>query len=144
VIGGDVDLKIREIQATLAGATDRVHLSDLRGPRFGLLAMVWVGILLSVFQQFVGINVIFYYSSSLWASVGFSQSNSLLITVITSVTNIVTTLIAIALVDKVGRKPLLLIGAAGMGPRAQFCIWVYSIGVVMKLQPCMWTTVNSP
>jgi MFS family permease len=58
--------------------------------------------------------VIFYYSSSLWASVGFSQSNALLITVITSVTNIVTTLIAIALVDKIGRKPLLLIGAAGM------------------------------
>ena len=114
VVGGDVDGRIAEIQRTLEGAHDQIHLSDLRGPKFGLLPIVWVGILLSVFQQFVGINVIFYYSSSLWASVGFSQSNALLITVITSVTNIVTTLIAISLIDKIGRKPLLLIGAAGM------------------------------
>jgi sugar porter (SP) family MFS transporter len=126
VLGGDIDQKIREIQATLAGADDQVHLKDLRGPKFGLLAIVWVGILLSVFQQFVGINVIFYYSSSLWASVGFSQSNSLLITVITSVTNIVTTLIAIALVDKVGRKPLLLVGAAGMVLTLGTMAWAFS------------------
>jgi MFS transporter, SP family, sugar:H+ symporter len=114
VVGGDVDGRIAEIKRSLEGAHEEIHLSDLRGPRLGLLPIVWVGILLSVFQQFVGINVIFYYSSSLWASVGFSQSNALLITVITSVTNIATTLIAIALVDKIGRKPLLLIGAAGM------------------------------
>ncbi len=43
----------------------------------GLLGIVWVGILLSVFQQFVGINVIFYYSSTLWQAVGFSESSSL-------------------------------------------------------------------
>jgi SP family sugar:H+ symporter-like MFS transporter len=51
---------------------------------------------LSILQQFVGINVIFYYSSVLWRAVGFSERNSLLITVITSVVNIVTTFIAIA------------------------------------------------
>jgi SP family sugar:H+ symporter-like MFS transporter len=89
-------------------------LADLRGPRLGLQPIVWVGILLSVFQQFVGINVIFYYSTSLWRSVGFSESDSLTITVITSVTNIVVTLIAIAVVDKVGRKPLLVGGSIGM------------------------------
>ena len=69
---------------------------------------------LSVFQQFVGINVIFYYSNVLWEAVGFDESQSFVITVITSVTNIATTLIAIALIDKVGRKPLLLIGSVGM------------------------------
>jgi SP family sugar:H+ symporter-like MFS transporter len=69
---------------------------------------------LSILQQFVGINVIFYYSSILWRSVGFSERNSLLITVITSIVNIVTTLIAIATVDKFGRKPLLLLGSIGM------------------------------
>ncbi|GIH10275.1 MFS transporter [Rhizocola hellebori] len=126
VIGGDVDLKIREIQETLVGSQDKVQLKELRGPRFGLQAIVWVGILLSVFQQFVGINVIFYYSSSLWASVGFSESSSLLITVITSITNIVTTLIAIALVDKVGRKPLLLVGAAGMVITLGTMAWAFS------------------
>lgn len=129
VLGGDVDGKIAEIKQTLVGVADKVHLSALKGNAFGLKPIVWVGILLSVFQQFVGINVIFYYSSSLWASVGFSTSNSLLITVITSVTNIVTTLIAIALVDRIGRKPLLLIGAAGMVLTLGTMAWCFSNAV---------------
>jgi len=78
------------------------------------MPIVWVGIGLSVFQQFVGINVIFYYSSVLWQAVGFSENSSLVITLITSVVNIVTTLVAISLIDRVGRKPLLLVGSAGM------------------------------
>jgi sugar porter (SP) family MFS transporter len=114
MIGGDVDAKIKDIQKSLEGGEDQVKLSALRGPRFGLRPIVWVGILLSVFQQFVGINVIFYYSATLWQSVGFSQSNSLLISTITSVTNIVTTIVAISLIDRIGRKPLLIIGAIGM------------------------------
>lgn len=80
----------------------------------GLYGIVWVGLGLSIFQQFVGINVIFYYSNVLWEAVGFDESQAFVITVITSVTNIVTTLIAIALIDKIGRKPLLLIGSTGM------------------------------
>jgi MFS family permease len=75
---------------------------------------VWVGIVLATLQQFVGINVIFYYSSVLWQAVGFSEQSSLAITVITSITNILTTLIAIAFVDRLGRKPLLLAGSVGM------------------------------
>jgi MFS transporter, SP family, sugar:H+ symporter len=67
-----------------------------------------------VFQQFVGINVIFYYSSVLWQAAGFTESDSLIITVITGVVNIVTTLIAIASIDRFGRKPLLIIGSIGM------------------------------
>ncbi|CAM3940920.1 sugar porter family MFS transporter [Corallococcus sp. ZKHCc1 1396] len=90
------------------------HLADLKGGRFGLLPIVWIGIVLAMLQQFVGINVIFYYSSVLWQAVGFSEHDSLLITVITSVTNILTTLVAIAFVDKIGRKPLLIIGSLGM------------------------------
>ena len=109
----DVDAKVEEIRQTLSRER-RPKLADLRGPALGLLPIVWVGIGLSVFQQFVGINVIFYYSSVLWHAVGFSESSSLVITVITSVVNIVTTLVAISLIDKVGRKPLLLIGSAGM------------------------------
>jgi sugar porter (SP) family MFS transporter len=88
--------------------------SDLRKPTGGLYGIVWVGVGLSVFQQFVGINVIFYYSNVLWEAVGFGESQAFIITVITSITNIATTLIAIALIDKIGRKPLLLIGSAGM------------------------------
>jgi SP family sugar:H+ symporter-like MFS transporter len=107
------DAKVEEIRRSLVRET-KPSLADLRGPRAGLLPIVWVGILLSVFQQFVGINVIFYYSTSLWRSVGFTESDSLTITVITSVTNVLVTLIAIALVDRIGRKPLLLVGSAGM------------------------------
>ncbi|NMF48692.1 sugar porter family MFS transporter [Pseudoalteromonas arctica] len=76
--------------------------------------IVWVGVALSVFQQFVGINVVFYYGSELWQAAGFDESQSLFINVLAGITNIVSTFIAIALVDKVGRKPLLLVGSIGM------------------------------
>jgi sugar porter (SP) family MFS transporter len=89
-------------------------LSDLVGGRTGLLPIVWVGMGLSALQQFVGINVIFYYSSVLWRAVGFSEENALWITVITGATNIVTTLVAIATIDRFGRKRLLLVGSIGM------------------------------
>ena len=73
----DVDAKIKEITSTID--TERKEsLRDLRGSRLGLKPIVWVGILLSVFQQFVGINVIFYYSTTLWQSVGFDESSALL------------------------------------------------------------------
>jgi SP family sugar:H+ symporter-like MFS transporter len=109
----DLDDKIERIRLTLVRET-KPSVRDLRGPALGLLPIVWVGIGLSVFQQFVGINVIFYYSSVLWQAVGYTESNALLITVITSVVNVLTTLIAIATIDRLGRKPLLLIGSAGM------------------------------
>ncbi len=109
----DIPAKIHEIQETVF-QNRQAKLGDLRSRRGGLLPIIWLGMGLSVFQQFVGINVIFYYSSVLWRSVGFTEASSLWITVITSVTNIVTTLVAIAFVDKFGRKPLLLLGSLGM------------------------------
>jgi sugar porter (SP) family MFS transporter len=112
-VGGDPDSRIKDIVRTLKGE-GQVRVRDLRGPVFGLMPIVWVGILLSVFQQAVGINVIFYYSSQLWQSAGFSESDSMTTSVITSVVNIVSTVVAIALVDRVGRKPLLLFGSIGM------------------------------
>ena len=112
LVGGDVEAKVQEIRQTVLRER-KPRLSDLMG-RSGLLPIVWIGVGLSVLQQFVGINVIFYYSSVLWQAVGFSEKDSLSITVITSVVNIVTTLIAIAFVDKFGRKPLLILGSIGM------------------------------
>lgn len=112
-VGGNVEKTTTDILKTVEGKPDRPRFSILRGPKFGLLPIVWVGIGLSVLQQFTGINVIFYYSSTLWQAVGFTEQDSLTITVITSVTNILTTIVAILLVDKVGRKPLLLVGAIG-------------------------------
>lgn len=116
VLGPDEDpaQRVREIEHTIETDKKLEEQATLRGPRFGLLPVVWVGILLSVFQQFVGINVIFYYSTTLWQAVGFDESQSFQVSTFTAVTNVAVTFIAIALVDKVGRRPLLLIGSAGM------------------------------
>lgn len=109
----DLDKTVNDLQTAIE--TDRKNAGvSLRGPVLGLQGIVWVGIILSVFQQFVGINVIFYYSTSLWASVGFGESNSFAISVFTSVLNVLVTLIAIWLVDRVGRKPILLSGSVLM------------------------------
>ncbi|MCL2282018.1 MAG: sugar porter family MFS transporter, partial [Fibromonadales bacterium] len=79
-----------------------------------LAPIVWVGIGIAALQQFVGINVIFYYGNILWQSVGFAQQDAMMTSVITSAVNIGGTVIAILLVDKLGRKPLLLAGSLGM------------------------------
>ncbi|WP_431799304.1 sugar porter family MFS transporter [Microbacterium kunmingense] len=106
----DLNQTMKDLEQAIAADKKSKGVS-LRGPRFGLQGIVWVGIILSVFQQFVGINVIFYYSTTLWRAVGFTEQNSLLISVITSVTNVLVTIVAIALVDRVGRKPILLTGS---------------------------------
>lgn len=117
--------KVAEIEASLQTET-RPRLRDLRTPGGGLLPVVWIGIALSVFQQFVGINVIFYYSSTLWQSVGFSEADSFTITVATSIVNVLVTLVAIALVDRIGRKPLLVVGSAGMAVTLAVMAWCFS------------------
>ena len=119
-----VEERIVDIEKSL-GAERTRSLRDLAGPAFGLLPVVWTGILLSVFQQFVGINVIFYYSATLWHAAGFTPDDALAITVITSVTNIVVTFVAIALVDRLGRKPLLIIGSLGMALTLGAMTWVF-------------------
>ncbi|MER6948064.1 sugar porter family MFS transporter [Nonomuraea sp. NPDC000554] len=141
VEGADVDLDARVAEIHHVLRTERVPtMKDLRGPAFGLLPIVWVGITLSVFQQFVGINVIFYYSSVLWQSVGVTQSTSLLISFSSSVINIIGTFIAISLVDRIGRRPLLLIGSAGMAISLGTAAWAFSaarrvLGVVSLPEP---------
>ncbi len=105
--------KVAEIQKTLS-TEYKPRMSDLKGSAAGFLPIVWIGIALAAFQQLVGINVIFYYSSTLWQAAGFGEDDALKITVITGAVNILTTLIAIAFIDKLGRKPLLLTGSIGM------------------------------
>jgi len=135
--------KIAQIERSI-GEERKRSLKDLAGPTFGLLPIVWIGILLSVLQQFVGINVIFYYSSTLWRAVGFSQTDSLAITVFTSTTNVVVTLVAIALVDRLGRKPLLLIGSIGMVATLGTMAYVFGAAPVDPAthQPVLGTTAG--
>ncbi|THG31383.1 sugar porter family MFS transporter [Glaciibacter flavus] len=108
-----IDTQISDIEKSIK-EDEAGEKSTLRGDRFGLKPIVWIGIILSVFQQFVGINVIFYYSTTLWRAVGFTEKDSLTITVITSVTNVLVTVVAIVLVDRIGRRPILLTGSIGM------------------------------
>jgi sugar porter (SP) family MFS transporter len=127
--GVDLDARVREIET----AMHREHKStfrDLLGSRFGFLPIVWVGIGLSVFQQLVGINVAFYYSSTLWQSVGINPSSSFFYSFTTSIINIIGTVIAMVLVDRVGRRPLALVGSAGMAISLALEAWAFSADLV--------------
>jgi SP family sugar:H+ symporter-like MFS transporter len=123
-----VEQKIEEIRCSLHGEA-KPRFSDLLGEGFlGLRHVVWLGIGLSVFQQFVGINVIFYYGEVLWTAAGFTEGNALLINVISGVINVGATLVAIALIDRIGRKPLLLIGSVGMALMLTAVMLAFSTG----------------
>jgi MFS family permease len=126
IVGSTAPSRVVEIRASVQADQSRPRFADLKGGRrFGLLPIVWVGIVLASLQQFVGINVIFYYSSVLWQAVGFSERSSLAITVITSVVNILTTFIAISFVDRLGRKPLLVAGSIGMALTLGVLAWLF-------------------
>lgn len=114
-LAGETDpaAKVEEIRQSLQREA-RTSFADIAGPRFGLQPLVWVGIILAVLQQFVGINAIFYYSTTLWKSVGFSEADSFETSVITAVVNVVLTFVAIIWVDRFGRRLLLMIGSVGM------------------------------
>ncbi|MEV0036921.1 sugar porter family MFS transporter [Streptomyces sp. NPDC050804] len=125
----DLDARVAEIEQAMR----REHKSafrDLRGGRFYFLPIVWVGIGLSMFQQLVGINVAFYYSATLWQSVGVDPSSSFFYSFTTSIVNIIGTVIAMVLVDRVGRRPLALIGSAGMALALAFEAWAFSAPLV--------------
>ena len=79
-----------------------------------VLPAVLIGIGLAVFQQLCGINVVFNYTSNIFQSVGASKDDQILQTVFIGGVNLICTLLAMGLVDKLGRKPLMLIGAGGL------------------------------
>lgn len=106
--------KLTEIQQSLS-ADHQPRLTDLLSSQTGKVRkIVWVGIGLASFQQLVGINVVFYYGAVLWQAVGFSESDALLINVISGGLSIAACVITLLIIDKVGRKPLLQWGSVGM------------------------------
>ncbi len=110
----DAEALVVQVEESLKGEQRR-RLSDLfvQGTR-RLAPVVLVGIGLAAFQQFVGINIIFYYGEVLWKAAGATEQWALRINLLTGLVNILATIPAIALIDKAGRKPLLLVGSVGM------------------------------
>ena len=119
--------KLTEIDASLAADHHEPKLSDLIDKSTGRVrSLVWVGIGLATFQQLVGINVVFYYGAVLWQSVGFSENDALLINVISGSLSIGACILALVLVDRIGRKPLLWTGSAGMAVTLGLCAAAFS------------------
>ncbi len=107
--------KVEEIDASLAADHHKPRMRDLVDPSTRRIRkIVWVGIGLATFQQLVGINVVFYYGAVLWQSVGFAESDALLINIISGGLSIAAVTVTLLFVDRVGRKPFLLVGSIGM------------------------------
>lgn len=104
---------LADIRTTLdAGEIGRVRFRDLLEPN--LAKVLVIGIVLAVYQQWCGINVIFYYAQEIFTAAGYGVSGVLFNIVITGTVNLIFTLIAIRLVDRLGRKPLMMVGSAGL------------------------------
>ncbi|MBA3512470.1 sugar porter family MFS transporter [Sphingomonas sp.] len=130
LFGADVaGAKLEEIRATFS-QDHRPRLSDLKRPGGGIRPIVWAGILLAVFQQLVGINVIFYYGATLWQLAGFTEDQSLQINIVSGAVSIAACLVTIAVIDKIGRKPLLLIGSAGMAVTLFAMVYAFANGTL--------------
>jgi SP family sugar:H+ symporter-like MFS transporter len=121
--------KLNEIDSSLAGDHHKPKFADLYDKTLGRIRpIVWVGIGLATFQQLVGINVVFYYGSVLWQAVGFGESDALLINVVSGGLSIGAVVAALLLVDKIGRKPLLMIGSIGMSITLALVVVAFSTG----------------
>ncbi len=124
---------------------------------YGKLVVV-IGVLLSIFQQFVGINVALYYAPRIFESMGAGKDASMMQTVVMGLINVVFTVIAITTVDKLGRKPLLIIGSTGMaigmfaisalsfyniiGISTLVFIIIYTASFMMSWGPITWVLIS--
>ena len=126
--------KVEEIAASLA-KDHRPRFADLfTGGR--VRPIVWVGIGLATFQQLVGINVVFYYGAVLWQSVGFTEADALKINVVSGSVSILATFITLMTIDRIGRKPYLVMGSVGMAITLALVAYAFSTGGLVdgKLQ----------
>jgi len=106
------DREMQEIRAALA--EEPVALRQLFAP--GLRRVLWIGVVLAVLQQVTGINVFLYYAPEIFKGMaGEKIDAALLQTVVIGVVNLGFTVVAIWAVDRLGRKPLMIVGSAGMG-----------------------------
>ena len=136
----DAQAKVADIRSTLReGAKPR--LKDVISSYTGKIhPLVWAGLGLAVLQQFTGINVIFYYGATLWQAAGFTEADALLQNVITGSVNIFFTFVAIALVDRLGRKPLLLVGSVGQAVMLGIMAFIFSTAATSETEGLQLTS----
>lgn len=130
LLGGDkARATLKEIDASLSNDHHRPRLSDLKSRATGRIRpIVWVGVGLACFQQLVGINVVFYYGAVLWQTVGFSENDALLINVLSGALSIGACVVTVLLIDRIGRKPLLWFGSAGMSLSLALVVVAFASG----------------
>jgi sugar porter (SP) family MFS transporter len=107
----DPDQTLREIQDSIDNEVMGKNIYLFKKP---YLKLVMIGVAVGMFNQFTGINIIMYYATDIFRSAGFSTNSAIGQTVIIGLTNLLFTLIAMSIIDKVGRKTLLLVGSIGM------------------------------
>lgn len=113
IAGSDfADFELSEIKKSLSGAEKRGTLKEVFNKKYSLI--LFLGIFLAVFQQWSGINVIFFYAPDIFAKADLGVDAALFQTTLVGLMNIVFTILAMRVIDKIGRKKLMLIGAAGM------------------------------
>ena len=136
-IGGDdyANAEVADIQKTISeDERGTVRYADLLEPK--ILPIIALGVFLAVFQQWCGINVIFNYAEEVFTSAGYHINGMLLSIVLTGVINLVFTFVAIGTVDRLGRRPLMLIGAGGLGliyAVLGYGYYIHLTGVLMLL-----------
>lgn len=116
-----------DIRASLADEEASRRIRLFRPP---YRRLVLIGMAVGVFNQLTGINVVMYYAPAIFRAAGFAEGSALLKTVAVGTTNMVFTFVGMALIDRLGRKTLLMIGALGM----PVCLGVVSVGLVRGLQ----------
>jgi SP family sugar:H+ symporter-like MFS transporter len=124
---GEAKRKVKDIAKSLL-SDHKPRLSDLTEKGKGVRPIVWIGIGLAVFQQLVGINVVFYYGAVLWQSVGFTESDALLINILSGGLSILAVMITLFTIDKIGRKPFLVLGSIGMFVTLAAVAFAFSTG----------------
>ncbi|OYX67427.1 MAG: MFS transporter [Sphingomonadales bacterium 32-64-17] len=117
--------KVADIRRTFSD-DHRPRLKDVTAPGTIFRPIVWAGIMLATFQQFVGINIIFYYGETLWKLAGISEEVALERNILSGVVSIAAVIAALLVIDKIGRKPLLIIGSTGMTVTLAALTWAFS------------------
>ena len=121
----EADRKIVEITASFS-ADHRPSFADVMAKGTVFRPIVWAGLMLATFQQFVGINIIFYYGETLWKLAGVSEDVALERNIVSGLVSIAAVIAALLVIDKIGRKPLLLIGSVGMAATLGAMTWAFS------------------